>query len=226
MLCLVYLTSSEIFLGVKMLKSESIKELSAALSKVQGQLTFAKKDNANPFFKSKYADLASVWDSCRTLLSDNGLAVIQFPSGYTTNSIDDKNKEHLMSLTTILTHSSGEFISQEMTVPVTKADAQGAGSALTYMRRYALAAVVGVYQDDDDGNAASKPKPEPKPELVKIDNTPLHPAQFGQITKLLKSTETDVNKILAYYKKESLEQLNTTEADQVISSLQKKLNKE
>lgn len=207
-----------------MLKSESIKELAAALSKVQGQLTFAKKDNANPFFKSKYADLASVWDSCRTLLSDNGLAVIQFPSGYTTNSIDDKNKEHLMSLTTILTHSSGEWISQDMTVPVTKADAQGAGSALTYMRRYALAAVVGVYQDDDDGNAASKPKPEPVKQ--RIDNTPLHPAQLGQITKLMESTETDANKILAYYKKESLEQLNTTEADQVISSLQKKLNKE
>lgn len=207
-----------------MLKSESIKELAAALSKVQGQLTFAKKDNANPFFKSKYADLASVWDSCRTLLSDNGLAVIQFPSGYTTNSIDDKNKEHLMSLTTILTHSSGEWISQDMTVPVTKADAQGAGSALTYMRRYALAAVVGVYQDDDDGNAASKPKPEPVKQ--RIDNTPLHPAQLGQITKLMESTEADANKILAYYKKESLEQLNTTEADQVISSLQKKLNKE
>lgn len=202
-----------------MLKSESIKELAAALSKVQGQLTFAKKDNANPFFKSKYADLASVWDSCRNLLSENGLAVIQYPSGYTTNVLDEKTKEHLMSLTTILTHSSGEWISQDMTVPVTKADAQGAGSALTYMRRYALAAVVGVYQDDDDGNAASKPAPVKQ----RIDDTPLHPAQLGQITKLLESTETDVNKILAYYKKESLEQLNTTEADQVISSLQKKL---
>lgn len=225
MLCLVYLTSSEIYLGVKMLKSESIKELSAALSKVQGQLTFAKKDNANPFFKSKYADLASVWDSCRSLLSDNGLAIIQFPSGYATNVLDDKNKEHLMSLTTILTHSSGEWISQDMTVPVTKADAQGAGSALTYMRRYALAAVVGVYQDDDDGNAASK-QVKSEPVKQRIDNTPLHPAQLGQITKLMELFGTDASKILAYYKKESLEQLNITEADQVISSLQKKLNKE
>ena len=62
-----------------------------------------------------------------------------------------------MSLTTILAHESGEWMGQEMTVPVTKADAQGAGSAITYMRRYALAAVLGIVQADDDGNAASNP---------------------------------------------------------------------
>jgi hypothetical protein len=127
-------------------QSESIANLAKALSIVQGKLTYAAKDSANPFFKSKYADLESVWDSCRSLLSDNGLSVIQFPGEY----IDGT-----MSLTTILTHASGEFISQQMSVPVTKPDAQGAGSALTYMRRYALAAVVGVVQADDDGNAAS-----------------------------------------------------------------------
>jgi hypothetical protein len=131
-------------------QSESIANLAKALSIVQGKLTYAAKDSANPFFKSKYADLESVWDSCRSLLSDNGLSVIQFPGEY----IDGT-----MSLTTILTHASGEFISQQMSVPVTKPDAQGAGSALTYMRRYALAAVVGVVQADDDGNAASSPKP-------------------------------------------------------------------
>lgn len=207
-------------------QSNSIKELATALSKVQGQLTFAKKDNANPFFKSKYADLASVWDSCRTLLSDNGLAVIQFPSGYATNVVDEKTKEHLMSLTTILTHSSGEWISQDMTVPVTKADSQGAGSALTYMRRYALAAVVGVYQDDDDGNAASKPVKTFEKPVLTVVSEPLHSAQLGQITKLVEKTETDTKKILTYYKKTTLDQLNTEEADQVISSLQKKLIKE
>jgi hypothetical protein len=93
-----------------------------------------------------------VWDACRDLLSSNGLAVSQFPGLY---SELDKS----MSLTTILTHNSGEWISQEMSVPVSKPDAQGAGSCLTYMRRYALAAVVGVVQADDDGNAASSPKP-------------------------------------------------------------------
>jgi len=131
------------------MQSESIANLAKALSIVQGKLTYAKKDSANPFFKSKYADLESVWDACRDLLSDNGLAVVQLPGEYF---------EGTMALTTIITHSSGEWISQQMSLPVTKPDAQGAGSALTYMRRYALAAVVGVVQADDDGNAASAPK--------------------------------------------------------------------
>jgi len=127
-------------------QSDSIANLTLALSIVQGKMSHAVKDSANPFFKSKYADLESVWSACRELLSANGLAVMQFPGLYTDQS---------MSLTTIISHKSGEWISQEMSVPVTKPDAQGAGSALTYMRRYALAAVVGVVQADDDGNAAS-----------------------------------------------------------------------
>jgi len=147
-------------LEVKMPQSESIKELATALSKVQGQLTFAKKDSANPFFKSTYADLESVWDSCREALAKNGLAVIQMPGNFF---------EGRMWLITRLVHSSGEWIEQEMSVPVNKPDAQGAGSALTYMRRYALAAFVGIVQADDDGNAAAQPKApiQNKPALVK-----------------------------------------------------------
>ena len=141
-----------------MLQSESIANLAQCLSVVQGKLEYAKKDSANPFFKSKYADLESVWDACRDLLASNGLSVSQFPGTY---SELDKS----MSLTTILAHESGEWISQEMSVPVSKVDAQGAGSAITYMRRYALAAVVGVVQADDDGNAASNP--QSKPAVVK-----------------------------------------------------------
>jgi len=137
------------FLEVQMRQSESIANLAKALSIVQGKLTYATKDSANPFFKSRYADLESVWDSCRSLLAENGLAVMQFPGEYFDGT---------MSLTTVLSHSSGEWISKEMSLPVTKPDAQGAGSALTYMRRYALAAVVGVVQADDDGNAASSPQ--------------------------------------------------------------------
>ena len=139
-----------------MQQSDSIANLAKALSIVQGKLTYAKKDSKNPFFKSNYADLESVWDACRDLLASNGLAVSQFPGSYC--EIDKS-----MSLTTILTHSSGEWISNEMTLPVSKVDPQGAGSAITYMRRYALAAVVGVVQADDDANAASNPKFVTKP---------------------------------------------------------------
>ena len=130
-------------------QSESIAKLATALSIVQGKLTHAKKDSANPFFKSKYADLESVWDACRDLLAANGLSIMQFPGEF----IDGT-----MSLTTIIAHNSGEFIEEQMSVPVTKPGAQGAGSCLTYMRRYALAAVVGVVQADDDANAAVQSK--------------------------------------------------------------------
>ena len=128
-------------------QSESIANLAKALSTVQGKLTHAKKDSANPFFKSKYADLESVWDACRDLLANNGLAVAQFPGTY---SELDKS----MSLTTILTHTSGEWISQEMSMPLSKVDAHGCMAILTYMRRASLAAVIGVVQADDDGNTA------------------------------------------------------------------------
>jgi hypothetical protein len=140
-------------------QSDSIANLAEALSNVQGKLSHAKKDSANPFFKSKYADLESVWDACRSLLAEHGLAVMQFPGEYN----DGK-----MSMTTILTHDSGEWIGQEMSLPVTKADAQGAGSAISYMRRYALASVVGVVQSDDDGNAASEPIKSKSSQSMKV----------------------------------------------------------
>ena len=133
------------YLEVKMPQSDSIKELATALSKVQGELTYAKKDSANPFFKSRYADLESVWDACRSLMAANGLSVIQMPGNYF---------EGRMWLVTRLCHESGEWIEQEMSFPVTKADAHGCMATITYMRRGALAAFLGVVQADDDGNTA------------------------------------------------------------------------
>lgn len=130
-----------------MTQSESIKELATALSKVQGELTYAKKDSSNPFFKSTYADLESVWSACRSLLATNGLSVIQMPANFF---------EGRMWLVTRLCHSSGEWIEQEMSIPVNKADSHGCASAVTYMRRISLSAFVGVVpSDDDDGNAAA-----------------------------------------------------------------------
>ena len=183
--------------------SESIKELATALAVVQGQLTFAKKDSKNPFFKSNYADLESVWDACRSLLSDNGLAVMQFPGEYM-----DGN----MALNTIITHKSGEWMSQEMSVPVSKPDAQGAGSALTYMRRYALAAVVGVVQADDDGNSASQKVTESATAQ-----------QIASINALIEQSGADGDKLLAYFKKPSVALFDRNQAIQAIAMLEKKL---
>lgn len=127
--------------------SETIGKLSAALSKVQAQLKPAKENAKNPFFKSTYADLGSVWDSARDLLSANGLAVIQMPTGGG-------------AVMTMMTHSSGEWISSEFEVPVAKRDAHGVGSAISYARRYALASFVGVVTGDDDGSEAVTPEKE------------------------------------------------------------------
>ena len=142
-----------------MTHSEQNNELSAALAKAQGQIQGAKKDSTNPHFKSDYADLASVWDACRQALSGNGLSVAQ----------SAENSEHGYGVTTLLMHSSGQWLRGTLYLKPMKDDPQGAGSALTYARRYALAAMVGVAPDDDDGNAASE-KPSSKP--VSVATTP------------------------------------------------------
>jgi hypothetical protein len=124
--------------------SPTIAALAAALVKAQSALSGAKKDSTNPHFKTAYADLASVWDACRAPLANAGLSVVQLVSSEATHAI----------IETILAHSSGEWVSSTLAVPLTKADAQGLGSAITYGRRYALAAIVGVCPADDDGEAA------------------------------------------------------------------------
>lgn len=125
--------------------SESINELATALAKAQGEITGALKDSANPFFKSKYADLASCWDACRAPLSKNGLAVIQAM---------DTTAEHCHLISRLI-HSSGQWISSVTPIQPKDDTPQAMGSALTYARRYALTAMVGIAQVDDDGNAAS-----------------------------------------------------------------------
>ena len=133
-------------------KSESVAELAAALAKAQGQMKGAIKDSANPFFKSKYADLASVVEAIRAAFSANGLSYIQ--------TVEPSEKDEVRVETTLL-HASGEWIScGVLSLPVSKVDAQGYGSALTYARRYSLSAAVGVAPEDDDGNAASAAKPK------------------------------------------------------------------
>jgi hypothetical protein len=131
-------------------QSDSIKELAGALAKAQAEITGAHKDSTNPFFKSKYADLESVWGSVREPLAKNGLCVVQ-----TTEPLGES-----LVLVTTLAHSSGEWIRGYYPLHPIKNDPQGMGSCITYARRYALAAIVGVYQTDDDGEAAMR-KPTP-----------------------------------------------------------------
>ncbi len=146
----------------KSMASPSIAALAAALAKAQGEIADAVRDSDNPFFRSSYADLASVWRACRKALTTNDLAVIQ-TTGYDADRL---------ILRTTLAHSSGEWIAgvypvrpmkQEKDIGwVPSDDPQSHGSALTYARRYALAAIVGVAPagDDDDAEVAMQRGPE------------------------------------------------------------------
>ena len=118
--------------------SESISNIAPALLKAQKAITFAVKDSTNPHFKNKYADLSSVIEAIKAPLNDAGILFIQTPS---------PSESGTLSLTTRLIHESGEWIEDTATIPLPRHDPQGFGSAMTYCRRYALAAAVGVYQD-------------------------------------------------------------------------------
>lgn len=130
--------------------SEKINALAEALAKAQGEMKNAAKSSDNPYFKSKYADLAEVLNVAREPLSKNGLSIMQANEGVANG---------YMSVTTLLMHSSGQYIKSTGSFPVGKQDAQGNGSALTYARRYSLAAMLGIAQEDDDGNSACAPEP-------------------------------------------------------------------
>ena len=128
-----------------MIHTENLDKLAPALAKAQGAIENAKKDSVNPHFKSKYADLASVWDACRKPLTDNGLSVIQSLG----------NDDGRVSCDTMLLHVSGQWIRSGFSMTPQQNTPQAFGSCATYLRRYSLQAVVGVAPDEDDGNQAS-----------------------------------------------------------------------
>lgn len=149
--------------------SPTLGELAKALAAAQGQIQSAKKSAQNPHFRTRYADLASIWDACRGPLSAHGLCVVQ--------TTDPQGRDGVM-VTTSLLHASGEWIRSSLYVPVSKADAQGFGSALTYARRYSLAAMVGVApDDDDDAEQATGRQPQREPVRQAPPPPPSEPAE-------------------------------------------------
>jgi len=127
--------------GVRM--SPSIGKLTDALAKAQGEMKGAAKDATNPHFRSKYPTLASVCDACDPL-AKHGIAYLQ----------PTRAEGIHVTVTTMLAHSSGEWIAQDLTLTAGQNTPQAVGSAITYGRRYGLAAMVGIAPEDDDGEAA------------------------------------------------------------------------
>lgn len=138
--------------------SDTIAELATALSIAQGQIDDAAKTVRNDFYKSKYADLASVRAAIRQPFADNGLSVVQFPRTVTGG----------VEVETMLLHTSGEFMAETLFMPV-KHEPHPIGSGISYARRYALMSIANLAADDDDGNAAqvAKPVAEPDPKATK-----------------------------------------------------------
>ena len=203
-------------------KSESITALTKALNTFQGKLTSVKKDAVNPFYKSKYATLDTIWETIRKPLSENGLAVTQ------TMGIQDGKS----ILETTLYHTSGEWISGIQLVNPVKDDPQALGSAISYARRYSLSAILGIVSDeDDDGNVATKPvvKPEPKTEQKQIEvpqKTEVKLASEAQVKKIYATVkekgitpEQAKNYIKSVFNKVSTKELTISEASQLITDL-------
>jgi hypothetical protein len=175
--------------------SEQLDKIAPALVAALAEIENAAKDAKNPHFRSSYATLASVIDATKVGLTKHGLTVLQTP-GWTNG---------VVSVTTRILHTSGQWVQGTAGAPAAHAwekvdgkltdkgpTAQTVGSAITYLRRYSLAAVCGITQEDDDGNAASNTKapakiiklPEPterewtvlKADLLQIDASGLDPA--------------------------------------------------
>ena len=128
--------------------SDSITNLATALAKAQSEIRPAIFDSTNPHFRSKYASLTAVMEACRDALSKNQIAVVQGAAVV----------DGAVAVTTLLLHASGEYISDELTMPFSQATPQQIGSSLSYCRRYSLASLVGITADDDDAEEAM-PKP-------------------------------------------------------------------
>ena len=178
-------------------------ELFAALAKAQNMVENAIKGSINPHFKNRYADLAEVLNTVRPVFSECGLSIVQ------ETSFDGS----LVSVTTALCHEKGGYITAIASCVPAKADAQGVGAATTYLRRYSLAAVTGVAQEDDDGQSAINPV---KANPVKAIQAPaVVCATTDELIKLRhRVTYLQVNEA-AFLKKLGIESFLTMPANQV-----------
>jgi hypothetical protein len=189
-------------------KSPSITNLSKALVTFHVKVDKVKKDATNPFFKSKYASLSNILEAINEPLIESGLCFSQFPQ--------DEN-----GLTTILMHSeSGEFLQATYIMKPVKDDPQGRGSVITYQRRYALAAVLGLNIDEDDDankgtHGASTPENLPntaddnKPWLNKTNKDKSITETWQKVTTALESGKATIEQVTGKYKvsKENMAEL-------------------
>jgi len=169
-------------------KSEAIVNLAKALSQAQGEMPVIKFNSINPFLKNNYADLGAIIAGTRPVLAKFGLAVTQLTFG----------EDGVVGVETMLTHSSGEWISDRVSMQVGeergKSSAQVAGSIVTYLRRYSLASILGVYADEDgDGN-----KPAPAELKAREENKPVEAASVSETMTIEDACKTKTSQDKPY----------------------------
>ena len=156
-------------------KSETTVTIFKAISAAQGDFKTVEKTSLNPHFKSKFAPLDSIIEMLRPILPKHGLSFIQFTDTDDTGIIVE----------TVIAHESGEWVSGRLKMPATKQDPQGYGSALTYGRRYGLAAALGIVSDEDvdgNGNGEGEKKPQTQNQQPKNQHQPQKKSQSSDLT--------------------------------------------
>ncbi len=194
-------------------ESAELGKLFEALSKAQGEIEIAKEDSLNPFFKSKYSDLASVINASRPYLSKFGLSVIQRIMA---------NGNGTSFLFTRLCHASGQWMESRMNLLPTKPDMQGMGSAITYAKRYAYSAMIGVVTgEDDDGNAACVSQNGGKTKSISDITSNITQMQAKKILERLTeiNDESLLDKILEYYNISKLSYLPQSQFDHCMNKM-------
>lgn len=187
--------------------SSNINELAKALANAQAQFKPSKKSGFNPHFKSHFSTLEDHIEATRDGLAENGLAIVQPPSG---------GGDGCVCQTTILMHSSGQFIQGELILPAKNNTAQDCGSAISYARRYSYASMLNLSSEDDDGNAATPTQKtntnpinqstgyQPRFQQPQPASTPdEYVIGFGQYKERTFSSipESDLRKYIAYLQK-------------------------
>ncbi len=180
--------------------SESIAKIAPALVAAQREIGNALKNAKNPHFKNNYADLGAIIESVKEPLNSQGIAYSQ-----ALGELVMVGDTLTFSVTTRLTHESGEWIEGTAWSPLGKADPQGVGSATTYLRRYSLAAICGITQADDDGQAA---RPDP-----------ISAEQKARLADLSSANPDRMGKALAHFGVKSFDALNHDQAQKIINKL-------
>jgi|DEB0MinimDraft_10_1074344.scaffolds.fasta_scaffold05700_7 hypothetical protein len=195
--------------------SENINEIAEALALAQGEIQNPAASTPNEFFKSKYADLAAILDIVRPAFSRQGLSVVQMPY---------RSEDGAVGVTTTISHKSGQWMQGSLELPLQqkKNIAQDAGSLITYLRRYALAAAAGVAQEDLDANLGSK-KEENTGTVVNLKT--ISETQHSNLVDLIDATNTQTGLFCQAYGISELKELPSNKYQHAVGQLEKKLEK-